>query len=104
MKYNKEKYSNKQKWVLEGFLLSLLVGFPAIIGFGIILMSRGTLNPNTLSLGCFLAGFSGVIVVIRKEAPTSIIRIRGIWAIIEGILFTLLCWGASIFFFFNGLR
>ena len=85
--------------LLKGLDLNLLVGLPALLGFGIILTTNGPLGSRRLAFCCFLAGFTGVIVMARKESPTSIGATRGKWAVVEGLIFTVICWGAAIYFF-----
>jgi len=52
--------------------------------------------PVRLRRGLFIAGFSGVIIAIRKEAPGSLVSIRGVPAVIIGIIGTLLFWSSAI--------
>jgi hypothetical protein len=89
----------KYKMFLRGLALNLLISLPALLGFGIIPTTKGPLGSLRLAFCCFLAGFTGVIVMARKESPTSIRATRGKWAVVEGLIFIVICWGAAIFFF-----
>jgi hypothetical protein len=95
---------NRNTLVLRGMLLNLLVSLPALFGFGIILISKGPLSSGVLMIGCLLAGFTGIIIILRKESPMSIGYVTGKWAVIEGIVFTIFCWGASLYFWLTSLR
>lgn len=87
---------SKTDMVLRGILKNLLVTSPALLGFSIILFSKGPVNDTTFSLGLFLAGFTGVIVALRREIPMSIGSIRGRWAVIQGIGFAILLWSSAL--------
>jgi hypothetical protein len=105
MKKRRQKTNdNKTTLVLQGMLLNLLVSLPALLGFGIILISKGPLSSVILSLGCFLAGFTGIIIILRRESPMSIGSVTGKWALLEGIVFTTFCWGISLYFWLTSLR
>jgi hypothetical protein len=91
----------KTNMLLKGFLKNLLVTSPAILGFGIILFSKGRLSDMILSFSLFLAGFTGVIVAIRQEIPMSIGSIRGKWAVFQGVGFAILLWGSALYILFR---
>ena len=90
--------------IIKRMIYTFLVYLPFLIGGGIVLLIGGLDNFLLTSLGYFLAGFSGIIMIIRKESPTSRILIRGKWAIISGTIFTLLCWGLSLAHLYFGFR
>jgi hypothetical protein len=85
--------AGKEMW--KGFWRSFLVFSPAFVGLVIIFMAKG--DPLIFSLGSFFAGFTGIIIMTRKEIPTVVTSIRGTRAIIEGALITIILWGVSIF-------
>jgi hypothetical protein len=86
----------KTNIILKGILKSLLVMSPALFGFGIILFSQGPIDDVTFGFGLFVAGFTGVIVAVRKEIPISIGSTRRKWAVIQGIGFVALLWGSAL--------
>jgi hypothetical protein len=73
------------KKMVKGLYTSLWMISPILLGFMAFSIS--------ISLGCFIAGFSGIIVLIKKEIPTGLNTIRGTRAIIEGLIITILFWG-----------
>jgi len=74
---------------------------PFVIGLIIIFSSKGLNSPNLFSLACFVSGFSGVIIAVRREIPVGLSVISGPRALIEGILVTLLCWGGGLYIFLS---
>lgn len=70
---------------------SFLYFSPVLIGFMMFAVS--------LSLGCFIAGFSGVIVAVKQEAPSGRGTIRGKWAIALGVIYALFFWAMAAYFF-----
>lgn len=82
---------------------NLLVSLPALIGTGLLLSTRGPLNPNAVSFDFFLAGFTGVIIAIRKESLVSIVSVRGKIPVIEGLIFTTVCWGIALIVLLFGI-
>ncbi len=91
---NSEKRRERQRELLTGLLLEILVLSPIFIGVGIFAISKG--NLVVISLGTFIMGLSGIMIIVRKEIPTATTRFRGTRAIIEGILLTLFFWGITI--------
>lgn len=79
-------------------MLNFLTSLPAIIGGAMFLSVSESLTPFRSSLSFFVAGLSGIIIVIRKESPTSVFTIRGNFAVLEGVVFTIVCWGLSVYF------
>jgi hypothetical protein len=98
-----EKFRKREN-VLKRALLSLLVYAPALLGSGIILSSKGPLTGSILGPGCFLAGFSGIIMIVRRESPSSIGSLRGKWAVVEGVILTAIFWIAGLYFSFFDLK
>jgi hypothetical protein len=92
---------HKTNIIVMGIVKTLLVMSPALLGFSIILFSKGPVDDLTFSLGLFLAGFTGVIVAIRKEIPSSLRSVRGKWAVIQGIGFVTVMWGSALYMFLS---
>lgn len=88
--------------MLRGFFRSLLVFSPMFISFGIVVMAGS--NPLLFSLAAFIAGCSGVIIILRREIPAALGTTRGANAIVQGALITLICWGLSIVILVEGLK
>lgn len=91
----KTKKSNRQR-EMEGMTERvrenlLLVGLPLFLGFMALAIS--------FSLGFFIAGFTGVITVVKKEMSSGWGTVRGPIAIVTGVLITILFWGLAIYFF-----
>ena len=103
MTKNKNK-EEQTKFILQGLWLSFLTFLPAFIGLAIITLTINSMGDLGFSLGSFVAGFTGVIIILRKEIPTALNRIKGTRAIVEGILITVLLWGAAIFVFVEKLK
>jgi hypothetical protein len=78
---------------------------PMGIGLGIFFLSN-TLLPMriTFSLGLFVGGITGVIVIIRQEIAAGLFVITGKRAIVEGLIFTLICWGVHSMFSSLGFK
>lgn len=83
----------KEKQMIRNVWRSWLYGSPVLIGFFALAIS--------ISLGTFIMGFAGVIVIINKEMTSGWGTIRGPIAIITGGLMTTICWGSAIFFLLN---
>ena len=86
---------DKKKMVLNGMLKSFLTSLPILIACGMIFLPKYP-SDLTFALAAFIAGFSGVIIIIRNEAPSSFVTIRGMPAVIIGILGTLLFWSSAL--------
>jgi hypothetical protein len=80
-----------EKEMIKGVWKSFLVFSPILLGFMAFAIS--------ISLGSFIAGFTGIIIVTRKEIPAGFTSIRGTRAVVEGVLITILFWGSAVFFF-----
>ncbi len=53
----------------------------------------------SISLMAFISGFTGVFVILKKEAPSGLFPIRGSAAIALGIMWLILNWGLAAFIF-----
>jgi hypothetical protein len=80
-----------EKEMIRGVWKHFLYGLPVLFGFMAFAIS--------LSLGCFIAGFSGVIIAIKKQAPSGRGTLRGKWAVILGLLNTTFWWVGAAYFF-----
>lgn len=94
-------YRNK---IFKNMIYTFQVYLPFLIGAWIFLSIREPQKYFLHSFSMFIAGFSGVIMIIRKESPTSRKIIRGKWAVFSGVIFTILLWGFSLYYLFLGLR
>jgi hypothetical protein len=100
----KENISERNKRLLRGSLLEVLTFSPIFLGLGVFFFLQGLLPSSSLySLMSFIAGFSGVIIVIRKEVPSPFWTVRGTAAVLQGIAFTIICWGGALYILFAGL-
>jgi len=80
-----EKETMKRVW--QSFLFN---GLPMLFGFAGLAISP--------SLGTFIMGLGGVIMIIRKESTSGRGTIRGPMAIVLGVVITIICWGISAYF------
>ena|ERR1700690_2312946 len=55
------------------------------------------------SLFIFITGFSGVIIIIKREIPLVFYSVTGAQAIGEGIIFTIVCWSMALYLHLHGL-
>ena len=51
----------------------------------------------------FIAGFSGVVIILKREIPLVFYSITGVQAVGEGIMFTMVCWAAALGLYLHGL-
>ena len=98
-----DRRNDSRNQLLRGLALNIVISSPALLGLGIILMSKGPLNSHVLSVSFFLAGFTGIIIMIRKESPVSIGSVRGRGVVFEGLVFTIICWGIALYVWAFGL-
>jgi hypothetical protein len=99
-KNQKKKTSKKEKMairkdnhnreMIKRVWKSWLYASPVFFGFMALAIS--------ISLGCFIMGWAGVILIVKKEMPSAMVTVRRTWAVIVGILFTILCWTGSLHF------
>ena len=91
------KKSNRQreieKEMIKGVWRSFLVYSPVLLGFMAFAIS--------ISLGCFIAGFTGIIMVIRKESPSGLTTIRSTTAVVGGVFNNGFLLGRGCFLFFD---
>jgi hypothetical protein len=83
-------------------LMRLATYLPWLISLSILFFSKRPLDSTILGFIMFIAGFAGVIAVIRQEIPTVLYVISGKKAIIEGSIIILLCWGGAIYILLSG--
>ena len=62
-----------------GFVIMVL--FPTIWGFAV---------------GAIVAGFTGIIVIRHRKAPSAFATIKGTLAVIIGILIVIITWGGAL--------
>ncbi len=74
----------------------ILTYVPLFAGLGILVLSPvgGSI---VLSLSFFIAGFTGMIVILRREIPVFFYTITGRKAVIEGAIFVACCWVFAIY-------
>jgi hypothetical protein len=81
----------QQEKAKENFIALLQIYWPVLLGWFIIATSNP--SPSVDRFGYFVMGFSGFIMIIRRESPTYRKIIRGKWAVIQGIVLLILLWG-----------
>jgi len=90
-KKSKDQMDLEQK-MIRGVLRSFLFYLPILLGFMAFSIS--------LTLGCFIAGLTGVIMIVKRESPSALATSRGKSAVVGGILLTALFWSGAIYFLF----
>ncbi len=50
----------------------------------------------------FVLGLVGVIIMARKESPTTLGSVRGKWAVAQGALITAAFWLAALYLMLSG--
>ncbi len=81
-----------EKEMIQGVWKSALYfGLPLFLGFMALAISP--------SLGFSIIGISGVIIVIKKEAPSGRSSIRGTWAVVLGTIVTIFFWLGAAYSF-----
>ena len=85
----------------------LITVLPVLLGLAIMILVGyfwiGPLPPLMLSLIFFVGGFTGIIIVVRREIPVVLFTIKGIQAIVEGSVVTLFFWGSALYIILRGL-
>ena len=115
MEHGKESYeeddmtknNNKEeqtKFILQGMWLGFLTFLPVFIGLAIMILTTNSMGGLGFSAGSFVAGFTGVTIMLRKEIPTALNRIQGKRAVVEGMIITTLLWGTAIFVLVEELK
>ncbi len=85
--------------ILKQITLNLLNFLPLLLAIFLpLIFLRGVDREIRMSLVLFLAGFSGVVTVFRKEIPMTLGSVKGKWAVIQGAAFMIFCWGALFSF------
>ena len=84
-------FSRRQ--MLKNLRQETLYMLPTLIGFAIIV-----LFPTILGViaGGIAAGFTGVIVIRQRKAPSAFATIKGTPAVIIGILIVIIAWGGAL--------
>lgn len=90
----KTKKSNRQhemeKEMFKRYVKSLWVYLPLFLAILALLTLK-----ISISLMAFISGFTGIFVILKKEAPSGMFPIRGSAAIVIGIVLTILFWGLA---------
>lgn len=79
----------------------LIIYFPFLLSGAIILTRK---NSSDLPFCFFLVGFTGIIMIIRKEQPGPFGYYRGRWVIILGVALTIMFWGSALYLLIFGLK
>ena len=92
--------------ILKRIILNLATFAPVFLAFlSVLLFDLLKVTPSVkLSLFAFISGFTGIIIIVRKEIPTAFGNITGIRAIVEGAIWVIICWIAAIYFAIYGLN
>jgi hypothetical protein len=88
--------------MLKRFFLSLITFMPIFVGLGLIFAGKGPIERCITSFSFFISGFTGVIIIIRKEIPIPMGSIEGGRAVIEGLLLTIVLWSISLYIILFG--
>jgi hypothetical protein len=99
----KESISQRNERMRRGAILNIFTGIPMMLAIGTLFFLKGLPDSYLYSLAFFIGGFSGVIIIIRKEVPTSIWTIRGNAAILRGVFLIIVFWGAALYILIAGL-
>ncbi|HUI88202.1 MAG TPA: hypothetical protein VLX61_05710 [Anaerolineales bacterium] len=85
----------------------LITALPMALAFVITLVAgyfwNGPLPPSLLSLIFFVGGFTGFIIMVRREIPAVLFTITGVPATVVGGLVTIFLWGAAAYIFLQGI-
>ena len=85
----------------------LITASPVFLALAILILFgyfwNGPLPPQMLSLIFFVGGFTGIIIVVRREFPAVLFTITGVQAIVEGSIVTIFLWGAAAYIILQGL-
>lgn len=79
-------------------LLNLITFAPLALALLLSLVLK-----NRVDLCAFIAGFTGVIIVVRKEIPMAFRNITGTRAVVEGAILIIFFWSAAIYIAIYGL-
>lgn len=82
--------------IVSPFILGLLVGsLWMIIGKKMFGTLPHVQNLIMAYITFFIWGFSGVVIIVKREVPGTFISIKGVHAIIIGLMETAFCWGIA---------
>ncbi|SRR5258707_10854901 len=79
---------------------------PALIALALLVLVtfwKPSALHGMLSSFIFITGFSGVIIIVKREIPLVFYSITGMQAMGEGIIFTLVCWAMALYLHLHGL-
>jgi hypothetical protein len=79
----------------------LITASPMLVALLVLFLFARPVTPALGGLFFFLAGLSGVIVVIRREEPTGLYKVTGWPAVIRGAIFTAFCWGIGLYLYLS---
>jgi hypothetical protein len=86
---------------LESYRNLLFTVSPVLVALALLILSayfRDGPVPQVLgTFSFFIAGFFGVIVIIKREIPMVFDSITGVQAVVEGIIFTVACWAIFLY-------
>ena len=77
--------------------------FIALAIFLSLLFWNGPMPSHILSLIIFVSGFSGIIIIVKREIPLGFYSITGLQAVGEGTVFVLVCWIGALYLYLQGL-
>jgi hypothetical protein len=88
MKIKRENHQREfGKEMFKRHVKSLWVYLPWFLAIPVLKIS--------FSLAMFIAGFAGVFIILKKEAPSGLFTVRGAAAIAMGIMLIILFWGLA---------
>ncbi len=83
-----------------------LTALPMLLAWVILILFsyfwNGPVPTIILSLTFFLAGFMGIVIIIRREIPAVLFTITGVQAIVEGGIVTIFFWGSAVYIILRG--
>ena len=92
MKTQKQpKFSRAQ--MRKNMRQEVLYSLPMLLGLAIIV-----LFPTMWGVACggFVGGFTGIIIIRQRKAPSAYWTIEGVPAVILGILIVIIAWGGAL--------
>jgi hypothetical protein len=102
----RDKMKSRISYLMQTTNTRLLIALPSLIGlligllwifFGKIIYGFLPTLPNFIivSIVLFMMGFSGIVIIIKKEVPGTFSSILGIPAILIGLAMTAFFWGLA---------
>jgi hypothetical protein len=102
----RDKFINLLEYLQDTISIRWLIALPSLFGLFLgllwIIIGKqlyGTLPriPNLImgSIGFTLMGFSGIVIIVKREVPGTFTSIRGIPAIVIGASVTVFLWGMA---------